>query len=381
MKMRRLLWILAFILPVSVLPAQENPAGGEAVAAQAADGIFPLYLVLDGAEFAAGGCGAWRPDWPPELPPDAFRTPSGKVSAEISAVSGEGAGFSLDYRFYSLPAGSADGSVKHVRRMEEFPFMLNGRMTRVSIVYGGLLEIREMVLAFPSAEKKEGEAAGKEESAEGSSAEEPSGGESWKLEFLEYRDTFPALVRASCGDLWYFIYLSRNGREVIETWYDEEGKARGAYSFSLTAIDKDMRIRAYRNLRTNGETEYFYDSRGFITESSGPGGVFKVQYYREDLPRYWERRPAGDSGESYDTGCAGKYSLQWDENGFLVRITGAAETPSSAAGDELVDYRYEYSLDEKGNWTERREIRMIRSMGLLVPSPGTVFRRALEYGR
>jgi len=354
--MRRFLLILPLLFPISLLLAQEIQDAGEAPA----DHIFPLCLVLEGAEFAADGCGSWRPDWPLELPPDVFKV----LSGEITGVSAEGEGFSLDYRFNSLFGNPADGSAARQKQTEEFPLVLNGRMARVSIEYL-LAEIHKVTLTFPDEE-------------------------SWKLEFLEYKDFFPSLVRASReepriddaistapeegsgGDTWYFIYLSRNGREIIESWFDEEGKALGAYSFSLIAIGRNLRIRAFRNLQTDDETGYFYDSRGFLTERSGPEGIFTVQYYRENLPRYWERRPNDSDG-------AGRFALQWDESGFLVRITGVSENSEPSAEGEPVDYRYEYILDEKGNWTERREIRMIRSMNLLVPSEGTVFRRTLEY--
>jgi hypothetical protein len=93
-----------------------------------------------------------------------------------------------------------------------------------------------------------------------------------------------------------------------------------------------------------------------------------VHFYREDLPRYWERRPVSEADE------AGNFSLQWDEANFLVRIRGEPENSGS-----FVDYRYEYELDEKGNWIERRETRMIRAFDLLVPSPGITIKRVLEY--
>ena len=334
--------------PVAMLMAQgtsgtEKPPGTE---------IFPLALVLEEAEHARDGWSAlWQPDWPLDLPPDSFKVQHG----EVSGVAVEGEGVSLVFR--NDPEG----------RLEEFPLMLNGRMVQVSLVYQGTGEIKEMVLDFPSGE------------------------ESWNLEFLEYGDFYPSLIRCLRGDLWYFISLFKGGNVILETWYDEEGNMLGAYGYTLTEVGHSLRIKAFRDYSNpEGVTYYFYDSRNFITESSGPNGVYRVLYFLEDLPRYWERRPVqGDSVEFRDRAGegVGNFYLQWDERGFLLRIAEEpgrdADTQNNPA-DSLspavpVDRRYEYTLDEKGNWIERREIRMLHNMGLLVPSPGTTFTRVLEY--
>ena len=339
--MRRVFWLLIAVLSVSVLFAQEDIIGTEPALNT---GIFPLAMVLEGAEFAGNEYGTglgniWRPDWPLELPPDSFKVQSGN----ISGITVEGDGISLVLRY------GRGGKI------EEFPFMLDGKMAQVALLYDENKDVREINMTF------QGE-------------EEP-----WNLEFLEYNNSYPALVRASCGDVWYFISLSRGGGVITETWYDEEGNALGAYAFSLSRIGEYIKINTVKDyLDPNGITEYFYDSRNFLTESTGPGGEFKVLFYREDLPRYWERRPAIGY---MDGSTAGNFSLQWDERGLLLRIARETENFPEAGdrGDILVDYRYKYTLDEKGNWIERREIRMIRSLGLLIPSPGTIFRRVLEY--
>jgi hypothetical protein len=323
--------LLAAVFIIPALSAQETDA--EEVPSP---GFFPLALVLEGAEYA--GNGVWRPDWPLEMPPDAFKVQLG----EISAVSVKWDGFSLDLRFGS------DGLV------EKFPLMLDGRIAQASLVYNGDEQIRELALTFPSGE------------------------DPWKMEFLEYRASFPVLVRAFCLDTWYFIYYSRGVNGLIETWYDEEGNFLAAFNVSRTEIGKDLRIRAVLDYsKPDEETAYYYDSRGFLTGISGPGGIFNVLYYRDDLPRYRELLPAKgaaeeDSNAENNAVGTGKFSLQWDETGRLLRIAGETE-------DTREDYRYEYSLDDNGNWVERRETRMIRRLGLLVPSQGITFKRVLEY--
>jgi len=289
-------------------------------------------LVLEAAEFA--GTGTWRPDWPLELPPDAFTVATG----EISGITLEGEDWLLTFRYDS------NG------KLLEFPFMLNNRMTQVKLDRDK--KPTEMTLTFPSAE------------------------EPWKLEFLEYHDSnpegFPHLVRGLRGNVWYFIYISWGINEITEIWYNEQGNLLEAYRFSVANVGQNRRIRAildFKDLDNSSGTGCYYDSWGFVTEIFGPGGVYKVLNYREALPRYWERRPAQG-----DTGGAGEFYMQWDVNGFLVRMTERA-----GESNDPVDFRYEYTLDERGNWIERREIQMFRQFGLLVPSPGTIFKRVLEY--
>ena len=311
--------MIAAFFSTATLHAQVNQGNLSAA------GIFPLALVLEGA-LHAGDAGAWRPDWPFELPPDAFTV----LAGEISRARIVGEGYTLNLAFNS------DG------RVEEFPFMLNGRMTQVSLAYNDAMEIRELTIAFHSTE------------------EDP-----WFIEFLEHRDSFPVLARGFRMNAWYFIYITWGLDEILETWYDVEGNLLGIYSFLLANIGQDRRIRVVQDFSApDGNIEFHFDSRGLLTDISGTNGFFRALYFREDLPRFWERRPvAGDSLG------AGNFSLQWDVNGVLLRITGGPQ----------INFQYEYTFDERGNWIERREIRMIRSLGHFVPTQGTVFRRVLEY--
>jgi len=304
-------------------------------------GVFPLALVLEWAEYAAGW---WKPDWPLEMPPDAFKVPLGEISAcEINCDD-----FSLAYK------------IDEEGRVEEFPVMLNGEIAQAALVYSGQ-NVQEIAVTFPS------------------------GDNPWKLEFLEYRNSSPYLVRAYCagseGDegLWYFVYFSWGVSEILESWYDETGKALGAYGYSLAEVGRKYRIRAVKDYSApspDNSTEFFYDSRGLVTGTSGPAGFFNVLYFREDSPRYWERRPTpieeNDSGDD-NLIVSGNFTFQWDETGLLRRLSGEDENGL------LLDCRYEYTLDERGNWIERRETRMIRDLGLLVPAAGTTFTRVLEY--
>ena len=340
--MRRILCFLAGFFLVQVINSQVI-TGEKSLQ----DQIFPLALVLDAAGFTGDTMEVpgvfWRPDWPLELPPDSFSARQGSFSrAEI-----QGDNFSLILGY------GQDG------RLEEFPFFLNGRFSQVSLVYRDAFEINWMNLAFEEEE------------------------EIWKLEFLEYGNDYPSLVRVEYGEVFYFISLSSGGDVIMETWFDEDGNALGAYAFSLVKNGEKSRISSARDFsNADGLMEFFYDSRDLITGITGVGGVFQVQYYLDDFPRYWERRPVmAEDAELYagDDGGAGNFSLQWDERGLLVRITGGMG--SGIEEGDGIDYRYEYILDGRGNWIERRETRMIRQMNLLVPAQGTVVKRVLEYSQ
>ena len=313
-----------------------------------AAGIFPIALVLEEARYAADA-GTWRPDWPFDLPPDAFKLlAEGEKGAltELSRVIVEGEGYSLNFAFG--PGGLPGG----LGLIEEFPFMYDGAMTQVSLFYNDFMEIRKLIINYLPGE------------------------DPWIMEILEYDDSFPVLARGFRSNTWYFIYISRGVNGIRETWYDVEGNFLGAYSFSFGSIGEEQRIRVLRDFSSSGEEmEFHYDSRGLVTDVTGSYGLYRVLYFREDLPRYWERRPA--AGDSPDTG---NFTLQWDANGILLRMASRED------GEDPVNSRYEYSFDERGNWVERREIRMMRvsgdvsgGVGYYVPTQGTVFRRILEY--
>ena len=351
-------------------------------------------MVLEALDFAdaslaspGGGMpiGAyWRPDWPLDLPPDAFKVQKGTVRALTIIAEGEGAATPMAIRY------SSDLTI------EEYPFFLNGRMAQVLVSRGDDGELLELNFTFK----------GGEPPLSGEASDESS----WKFQFPKDFSLYlpgnlpPDPIKVSFDDMWFFIYLSGGGNELLETWYDEEGNVLGIYAYSFLEIGKTRRLSAIRDCSKYAEaTEFHYDSRGFITDSSGPEGIFNTLYFREDLPRYRESWPAGNNpdmvqgptmgiaddgnpqGSPIDQGWvqggeAGIFSLQWDEEGLLVRI---AEIPQAAGGNQdraaLLDYRYEYSFDEEGNWIERKEVRMIRQFGFLAPSAGIIFTRVLEY--
>lgn len=208
-------------------------------------------------------------------------------------------------------------------------------------------------------------------------------GEDFTAEFLE-----ESLVRVKAADSYYFVLLENGPQGAGETWYDPAGKALFIV-ITEHPFGESLRISFQDEAAETPpvETGYYYDSTGALTGISSPGGEWSALYDALGRPRYWERRPSaaaetssvpaaggqtapGGPGES-----PGNYTFQWDERGLLVRFYGgpAGETENG------IDCRYEYTLDERGNWIERREIRMIPRSGRLIPVPGRTLRRCISY--
>ncbi|AEF80553.1 hypothetical protein [Leadbettera azotonutricia] len=321
---RRFILLCICFLPFSLLHAQENPAPLQEDEISA----FPLALILETSKTGASGS-FWRPNWPPELSPDAFRAQGASMSG-ISFTLGD-----VQYK----ARWNDEGFVT------DFPCFLEDGLVQVSIKYNAP-RIKEITLAFQN----------------GDSAKEPA-----ELEVMEYDGDAPSLVRVNQGGLYSFVLMRWGVSLISEAWFDQDGNALAGYEYQVST-EPFSRIRSYERMSDQGseETIIDYDSRSLVTGISGAGGNFSVHYFHGDLPRYWELEPAGSA--------ASHYSLQWDESGFLVRLSGAVDGEG-----EVVDSRYEYDFDSQGNWIARREIKMVRRFGLLSPVRGSVTSRILEY--
>ncbi|WP_010261011.1 hypothetical protein [Treponema primitia] len=358
MKFRYPLVTCLFFAALSFLPGQE------AAPPDSADqsGPFPLSLLL---EAALAGDIPWRPDWPAAMPPDGFSLNSGQVlSLTLTLPAGfldptpsEASG-DTPAAAGTIPAGDdADGetSVEYriIRnadgRLLEFPFFLNGNFYQVGVHYDTAdpVLIRKITLDNP--------------------ASQDPGENTFEFEFLEYRQEEPSLVRIKLGETWYFVAPEYLERRVNETWYDPEGLAQAFFSLEYRAVEGKKRLFSIDSRSDQGQAilVYEYNSAGRISGISALDGEYAALYTAAAQVRYWER-PEGN------------YTLQWDEKGFLVRMTGVLTGDSSAP--QQSDIRYEYTLDERGNWTERREISFARLFGRLVPNSETVIHRTISYG-
>ncbi|AEF86224.1 hypothetical protein TREPR_1663 [Treponema primitia ZAS-2] len=368
-----------------------EPPTGEAPVAETVPGLFPLNLLLDALE---SGGSPWQPDWPLVMPPDGFtlsggyalsltitlpaedpgteaavteaptagagtgNTAAAKAAATgASDTSAEAAGTSApsQYRFARNPGG----------RILAFPFFINGNFYQAEIVYDQAGLINTITL------------------------DNPANPDPWEFEFLQYEQGEGALARINHSGTWYFAALEYLDKRANETWYDPEGQALAFFSLeyrekALLAQQNPPEKRLIsldsRDEQGQGIWVYNYDSFDRVSALDTPDGSYSALYAaserfaakaRSSFPRYWERPESN-------------YTLQWDERGLLVRLTEHAKPgspppvlPESASAGDI---RYEYTLDSRGNWTERREISLIRRFGRLVPGSEGVITRAINYG-
>jgi hypothetical protein len=355
-------FVLAFLgfQALSALSGQED-AGNS--------GLFPLSPLLDAA---ASGESPWRPDWPAAMPPDGFVLAAGRATAltlvlpagyldaapggapdngaseggaaDGTAENGAGEEAALEYRLAQDAAG----------RFVAFPLLVNGVFYQAEAAYDGEGRTSKIVLNNPAATADPG---GPQDS------QNP-----WEYEFLEYREGKPAVARINNGGTWRFAAPEYRETQTSETWYDAEGRAQGFFALEYRLEDGARRLVSTDD-RSDGDEvfrAYRYNSAGRISGISAPEGEYTALYTAAALPRYWERPE-------------GSYALQWDEQGFLVRLTGELRDQTGGAEPRRIDIRYEYTLDERGNWIERRETSFVRRFGRLVPESDAAIRRIINY--
>jgi hypothetical protein len=363
MKFRFFFLALLGLAAFSALGGQEDAAPGD----DSGSDLFPLGLLLDAA---VSGESPWRPDWPAAMPPDGFTLATGQATAltlilpagYLDAASGNdtsGDASSGADTEGTTEDGEADAAVEYrlVRdgagRFLEFPCFINGA------VYQGTAEYKDttagkIALDDPAA---------------------PPPGETpehslWEFEVLEYRQEDPVLARINHNGTWYFVAPLRQETRTHDTWYDTEGRAQGFFSLEYRLEDGAKRLVSTENRsdQTEAVLTYRYHSAGRISAIGAPEGEYTALYNAEARPRYWERPE-------------GSYTLQWDEQGFLVRLTGVLQDKTGAdAETQQLDIRYEYTLDQRGNWIERRETSFVRRFDRLVPDSNAAIYRVINYG-
>jgi YD repeat-containing protein len=357
MKSRPFLVALLGFAVVFALPGQDAPDSG----------LFPLSLLLDAA---VSGEFPWSPDWPVAIPPDSFALVAGRAVAltlvlpagYLDTAPGD-SGASGDSR--AETAGDEAGGAAEDKAGEEaaaeyrlarnaaglfleFPFFANGALCQATAEYegGGSAQARKITLDNPAAP------------------------DPWVFEFLEYRQGNPALARISHSGSWSFVAPEYLETRTNETWYDAEGLAQGFCALEYRLQDGARRLVSVD--RRSGEDElilvYDHNSAGSVSGISAPEGEYAALYNAAARPRYWEQ-----------PGSA--YTLQWDEQGFLTGITGVSRDETGGEAEpQRIDIRYEYTLDERGNWIERRETSFVRRFGRLVPDSTGTIRRIINYG-
>jgi hypothetical protein len=290
----RLFSILFLARAFSLLSAEDDPAPGEA-----AEIPFIIAPIL---ETISTGNVFWRPDWPPEIPPDAFTLNHGRAS------------------LIKINAGGVEYGIRRdgEGRLTEFPHP-SGGLAAVKVRYGPEGEISG-IDAIPA----------------------ESGQSPWTVLFS--RDFFApgteSLVRAGRDGVDFFAVVEETGSGVCETWYDAEGRA---LAYAVTSV-QDYGGRRIRSIEIrdasgiHGETCHF-EGGGRVSLVERGSVRAAAAYGRQ--PLYWDFT---DSPEGEGEGIDRRFSLQWDENGFLARMHGSGG-----------DFRYSYDSDERGNWIRRRE--------------------------
>jgi hypothetical protein len=316
----------------------------------------------------------WRPDWALALPVDAFELAADSPRPRAITVS-------LDEAEYRV-AWKPDGS------LSAFPAFVNGVFTQLTLTADGGFIIAgapHCTLTFIGT---------------ANSGAPPA---------LAQPTVPPAMARIAVDSgAVYFVALDFAGDRIAETWYDADGNAIALFSSRLaeplvlaeSKIPAELKIpivmlesRVVDTLLAETPAtdsagyntmyeRYDYDSFGNITAIESLRGNFTALYVQRHRPRYWETVVGATRWH---------YTLQWDDAGHLTRLTGVAaavvveagaDTDANVIGDDtVIDLRYEYTFDAHGNWVERRETRMIRRLGMLVPDASAVtVKRRIEYG-
>jgi hypothetical protein len=340
---------IMFLTAQNKYPAETNDNGADNI-------IIPIHILLQNA---ASGRIMWQPDWPPNIPVDAFNILNDDRARDISAV--------------TLVNGDLQLSARRDEQglFTEFPVFMNSVFYQIKTRFDSRGRISGFVM---------------------------EGGSPVEIQFLAFENSGgrPSLARIHSGGTWLFASLSDQNGLALETWYDAAGTPLAVFS----AQSENGRIRFYKYAiqNTGGETAapppaagtrppavqaannvkvptvvmtpgsvvrvkiLHYDSMGNATQAESEQGVFEAVYNGKNL-YYWQN-PASR-----------RVSLQWDGRGLLVRMSGVAENNAA------LDYRYEYIIDNQGVWIERREFSMEPMLGVLVPIAGSSFTRKIEYRR
>jgi YD repeat-containing protein len=347
--------LAAYLLCIGVCLAPAQPVTETPTEANAASEFTP-FAIEPLLSMTANQDIFWRPDWALTLPVDAFELTADSPRPRAITVSLEEA----EYRV----AWKSDGS------LAAFPTLVNGVFTQLTLTSAGFII---------------------------------AGAPHCTLTFIDTADSgvvpdiaSPSLAQiALAGGAVYFAALDFAGNLVTETWYDADGNVIALFSSRLAALRAESKVPIALESRVidtllagtpvadsteynTAYERYDYDSFGNITAIESPRGNFTAVYVQSHRPRYWE---------TVVNGTRWRYTLQWDDVGHLTRITGdslntsdANVSDTNAANDAFVDLHYDYTFDAHGNWVTRRETRMIRRLGALIPSAGATVTRRIEYG-
>jgi hypothetical protein len=354
--------------------------------------FLSLYLsVLHGA--GSPGDLPWRPDWPPSIPPEAFKTATPAVSVELPQDKGT--------LVYAL---NPKGQVQRLL----VPDGETGKFLSVAVTWSNQGPMETLTIFQDSKTQV------------------------WRIR--SFSDVPAPIPLPGRIELWgdkdqTTVVCTYRPGEVTETWYDSSAVAVALYQYT---VDDRFRLRDQRERDEQGqiisETSYDYNSQNLISRIISPSGTMTALYDSlgrpVELHRWMKKKaqnitataqgpegksasqvggpaspqadgkvapqvknPAAPQADSKTIPQAdGKaapqaeenpkedlYRYQWGDDGLLRRMTGTLDDGTT------LDYRYDYSLDTRGSWVKRRTTSMELRFGVLVPQWGPTVERKITY--
>jgi len=303
------------------------------------------FFLVQILETVFSGDVRWRPDWPADIPPDAFLIHQKDVLPAVIELSNETENFIL--------RRDSEG------RLLEFPFFYEGGYAKVQAVYAASGALRNMSLTLKNLSSQD------EESPE----EEEKTDIVFPPDFMPYSGlspggSFPPITVTS-GDSVFFVFIFESPVFLTETWYTEDGNMLAYCKAPVNVEHGKWRIRSLQIHDAGGIrfVDYFFDSFGNVTEINLEDRVFSA-FFRDRRPGFWQQDDF-------------QYDLQWDTQGTLtvIRATGADDSL-------FTEYRYGYEKDTFGNWVKRQETAYIIQFDLLAPNSSHsrgIWNRRIEY--
>jgi hypothetical protein len=367
--------------------------------------INPLFPILPIIQTALNAHLTWQPEWFLTIPPDSFSLASGKAASIQLEIEG-------DNNSIFLCEWNDKGQIIQFPLLHE---TFGGVSFMAALQFNQAGEIAHIRLHGKQKDTtaNEDSSAGKTESA--SEVVIVNEAETFSeieitIEILETRDGYPLLARIHRNGEYYFAVFEYWNDSASETWYNADGSPQGLLLSEYQRYEhirhdntgyhpagndrelfQNMFLLAEESIWGNlsSRVTYDYDSWGNISQVNTETLTTSVLYNEDSRPKYLEKTflegyispDAANNLSDEDTYQSfpqkEHFTFQWDEQNLLVSLKESVD--NTHANDTITEKRYEYTLDERGNWIERREILMIRQGAYLFPSPGENIRRTIKY--
>lgn len=332
-------------------------------------GPFLLLLLAQAEE----GASIWRPDWPASFPPDAFAVSTkGVRSIELVMESAE-------KKDDDAEAATVSARVlwDNKDRLLEFPDARGGAFSQVSVRRSPSGQVIGLVTASAS------------DSAAGKAT--PVGGKNVvaaKTTAVGFKFSPDGLASSAIvdgeADRLFVSFLFRRwplelaDGNAVETRSLEDGVVVGVFDYAFLQGKFLMLESRSDDVENRTVIRFDYDSFGRVVAIAEPPFEAEALYDGSGRVVYWrfaeDNGTAGGKTRADDKATGGfeERRFQWDERGLLVRELVANSTGQT-------EIRYEYTLDGRGNWIERRSTRWMERFGSLVGEGGPRSTRRIHY--